>query len=267
MSKTLVSCVMPTTAARLHFATQALHYFRSQTHENRELVIVTDATQEALNATHRLGVDIASLNIKVSAVKFVVAPVGATIGAKLNAGCNAAKGRVIHRWDDDDWYHPEAVERSIAELGRNALTADGLVVAPGTYYSLDVARWELRRQGPDCFPGGMLCFLRSTWRDHPFREDLETGEDVAFRRGLFEKRMRTSARVAPYVLVRHGANTWREQDGISVEDHLSIRGTLYDAGPEGFFNPSDLGFYAGLRTRMGYKALTDEEMAGMVSAT
>lgn len=254
MSKTLVSCVMPTTAGRLPLALQSLEYFRRQTHPELELVVVFDGRQRLLGETQAL--IRRAQEMKLRFMYTFDSEVARTVGAKLNLGIANARGSVIHRWDDDDWYHPEAVERGLRALGSRAglSHADGVVAAPGHYYSLDVGRWEVRRQGPGCFPGGMLCFTKRTWTQNKFREDLVVGEDVEFRRGLREVRWEMPWSVPAYALVRHGSNTWREQDGVSVEDHLGIRGQPYEAGPEGLFNPTDLGFYRGLRRRLSVES-------------
>lgn len=218
----LVSCVMPTTMTREVFHHQAVQYFLRQSYPNIELIVVAENGSET----------IVNQNILV-----VNAPVGSTIGAKMNVGIEEAQGNVVVKLDDDDWYAPDFVARMVISLKHRSMA----VAAVATYVSFLIDDWKLRYSGgANAFAGATLTFTKETWKQRPFLENIRVGEDLEFCRG------RQKIAVVPppwiYMMVRHGRNTWNEWQGGSVEDVFRKR-PPFPQTPEEFLRPDDLAFY------------------------
>src|ERR1700730_5261279 len=87
----LVSCIMPTYNRR-PIIPHAIDYFLRQTYAHRELIILddgTDAIEDLVPSDRR--------------IRYERLPKKITFGAKLNLGCELAKGELIAHFDDDDW--------------------------------------------------------------------------------------------------------------------------------------------------------------------
>ena len=85
-----------TTRDRPRFMEMALACFAHQDYPNRELIVVDDGDQHPVDerAVARLG----GIVIRTEP--------GTPLGAKLNLGCDAARGMLCQKMDDDDWYGP-----------------------------------------------------------------------------------------------------------------------------------------------------------------
>lgn len=90
----LVSCVMATTPRRRPFLSQALKYFVRQTYSPKELIVVSDPGEPFSDA------------VSAAEVRYIQTNGPLTLGSKLNLGIDAARGAIIQKLDDDDYYHP-----------------------------------------------------------------------------------------------------------------------------------------------------------------
>ncbi len=106
VSMQLVSCIMPTSAARSLFIPLAVRFFSRQDYPHAELIIVDDSPQPQ----HHL------IPALPSVVYIHVPQRFSTIGAKRNYACAQAKGNIILHWDDDDWYAPDWISKQVAAL-------------------------------------------------------------------------------------------------------------------------------------------------------
>ena len=107
-TRPLVSCLM-VTARRPALATRAIRCFQAQTYAHRELVIVDDDPDAALERqVAALGDD------RIRHVR--LAPADASLGALRNVAVEHARGELLAQWDDDDLYDPERVEVQVAAL-------------------------------------------------------------------------------------------------------------------------------------------------------
>jgi glycosyltransferase involved in cell wall biosynthesis len=100
----LVSCLM-VSRGNLFPAKIAVTCFLEQTYPNRELVIVSAQPNSPLEQ------HVAGLNNP--AIRFVQSPPVA-LGELRNRSVEAANGRLLCTWDDDDLYAPNRIERQLA---------------------------------------------------------------------------------------------------------------------------------------------------------
>jgi hypothetical protein len=167
-------------------------------------------------------------------------PPGTPLGSKLNAGIARARGRLIQKMDDDDWYGPEFLTATVAALDRRwKIACRPTLVFLSPFLFFDLARWELRRSRPGQLPGATLLFPRDIWEEQPFRP-LPGDEDVWFL--LDQARLgavtTTASALECYLAVRHtglGADrghTWTHQaTGQALDDYTRYLHP-YERSPE-----------------------------------
>ena len=208
MSDELISCILAT-RNRPRFVEQALRCFEAQTHRNRELIVVDDGE-----------LNVRDLCLNRRHVRYIGLPQPTTTGMKLNIGIASASGNILQKYDDDDYYHPKFLETAVAHLPTRG--RDCAIVAWDCFLALEVGDPRIRFSGHGWKVGGTLSFSRALWQRCPFR-DVPRSVD-----SLFLSDHKESARVIPvcahqyYVVVRHGANTWKYfSDGRTVEQYFS----------------------------------------------
>jgi glycosyltransferase involved in cell wall biosynthesis len=220
----LVSCILAT-KDRPAFARQALRCFQRQTYPATELIVVDDG-QEKVEEIFR----------DQPGVRYLRLEEPASLGRKLNLGIAQAAGDILQKLDDDDFYHPDFLHRAVSALGPSSRS----VVAWGCFLVLLRGEERLRFSGPGWAAGGTLCFRRALWQQTPFH-DTSVGEDWFF---LAEAQAQLSRVLEPelYILVRHGANTWRS--GGSGDDDLFRAMPAYPKPLSAVVPAEDLSFYS-----------------------
>lgn len=114
-------------------------------------------------------------------VRHIPCPPGLSLGAKRNLACQAAPGKLLAHWDDDDWYPPDRLSRQVQAL--LAKPGKALCGSSHVYFrELSGGRaWEYRYQGNrrPWLCGATLLYRRDFWSAHPF-PDRSIGEDNHF---------------------------------------------------------------------------------------
>jgi glycosyltransferase involved in cell wall biosynthesis len=228
-SSQLVSCVLATRDRR-RFIPQALRCFLRQTYTNSELIVVDDGKESVADLCHGL-----------PRVRHIQLYRSATTGTKLNIGIRRARGEVIQKLDDDDYYHPDFLKLAVARLPRR--TSVRTLVAWDCFLILIAGEPYLRHSGHGWEAGGTFCFYRKLWQRKPFR-DLAKDEDYWF---VYDHRPRIRRVCAAehYILVRHGRNTWQFRAGEPVDEFFRTLGR-YRKSLETLVPDEDLGFYRSL---------------------
>lgn len=248
--------VVLTTRDRPRFLAIALRAYAEQTYPNRELIIVDDGT--AFPVDERTVRDLGG--------KLVRQTPGSTIGAKLNAGIELARGPLCQKMDDDDWYAARFLEAMVDARLRAQLefcVPSVTFVMPFLFFEL--AAWEIRRSVPNNVPGATLMFDRDDWRDRPFR-NLAQDEDVWY----FRDHRRKGGSFTPvqdldvFLAVRHhGASgdrghTWVHQHGRqTLEQYLQSR-PLHERQPVDLLPEWALHAYREIRAGMMLSDLAED---------
>ena len=177
---------------------QALKYFLRQTYAPKELVVVGDPGDPPLEAIRPF-----------QEIRYLPTSELLTLGSKLNFGIQAARGAIIQKLDDDDYYHPEFLSVTAGAL--RARNQRDSVVACTSHLVLIAATGELKkRTGPDrvVFAPGTLCFFRELWQRRQFR-DVGTSEHRYFLQDHAEPERIGINNTELYCLVRHAqGHTW-----------------------------------------------------------
>lgn len=103
---TLVSCLC-VTSGREAFMPWLVWCFDRQTWPTKELVVI-DGSSVPFAPKGRPD------------IRVIATPTSTSVPEKRNLALQAARGRVVAWFDDDDWQHPERIERLVAILTRGA---------------------------------------------------------------------------------------------------------------------------------------------------
>jgi glycosyltransferase involved in cell wall biosynthesis len=204
----LVSCVL-VTRDRPAFFRQALRCYSAQTYARREIIVVDDGEDP-----------VGALCMRVRNLTYIRLSEPTPTGSKLNLGIEAARGDILQKLDDDDYYAPAFLSTAVTHLRRTRQRR--ALVAWCCFLVLITGEPHLYFSGHGWHPGGTLCFRRSLWKRHRFR-DMYASSDSWFIRDNGPTIVRVCA-ADQYVVVRHGRNTWRRIKGVdSVEAYFRQR--------------------------------------------
>jgi glycosyltransferase involved in cell wall biosynthesis len=170
----LVSCVMATTQARRPFLSQAIKYFQRQTYAPKELIVVDDPGGSSSEPPIDM---IAPVRESAPAVRYVQTGTKLSLGSKLNLGISEARGMIIQKLDDDDYYHPEFLRTTVGALlaGKRMNS----IAACTSHLILFATTQELKVRHLARWSGGTLCFFKELWQECPYR-DISLAEDLFF---------------------------------------------------------------------------------------
>ena len=229
-SAELVSCIMAT-GGRPHFLAQALRYFLRQTYRPAELIVVDDGPEPGTSICDGL-----------PEVRYVRLPRSATTGAKLNIAIEHARGDLLQKWDDDDYYHPDFLQTAVSHMPAHG--RDRCLAAWDCFLILIAGEGRLRYSGHGWTIGNTLMFTREFWAQAPFR-DISRGVDTHFLRDRQGSLVRICA-PEQCIVVRHGANTWKDmRSGETVENYFR-RFPFYSRPAADMLEPQDWRFYQAL---------------------
>jgi glycosyltransferase involved in cell wall biosynthesis len=225
----LVSCIMATRDRR-KFIPEAILCFSRQTYGESELVVVDDGMES-----------VADLCQGIPRVRYIRLYRPATTGMKLNIGIERARGDILQKLDDDDYYHPDFLKLAAARLPSHSSART--LVAWDCFLILMAGETRLRHSGHGWSAGGTFCFWRKLWESRPFRD--AASEDYWF---LYDHRPRIRRVCAAehYIVVRHGRNTWNSDYGDRVDSYFQSL-PIYPNPLETVVPPEDLTFYRSLQ--------------------
>jgi len=163
-----VSCLMPTRDRR-PWVSLAVELLQRQTWPAVELVVVDDGDDP-----------VDDLVAALASVRYVRLRQRTVLGAKRNLAAEAATGRLLAHWDDDDWYAPGRLELQVRRLQQ----ADADLVGCASLPFFDPARraawrytWPPARR--PWLAGTSLLYRRELWAANRFAE-VAHGEDTRF---------------------------------------------------------------------------------------
>ena len=223
----LVSCLM-VTADRRRLCRRAIRCYNRQTYPNRELVVADDGEQDLTLALDAVPEEELT-HVRLPSDKDHV------LGQLRNRALDAASGTLRAQWDDDDWYHPERIERQ-AQVLRDGHDACCL---RGTLMHIDSPKF-VHRPYIGCLPEGVPGTIMHR-RDPDIRyPNMRREEDTAYLEQWKQKRYALLPPSDTHLFIRcfHGTNTWEKDHFLrrlrnSVSDALAyvwyryIEGNLF----------------------------------------
>ena len=229
----LVSCVMATRNRRRFFR-QAVRCFLRQTYRHSELIVVDDGEQP-----------VAELCPPSPRVRYVRLPRLTPTGTKLNIGIKQARGTVIQKLDDDDYYHPDFLQLAVSRLpDKNRAHC---LVGWDCFLVLLAGEARVRFSCHCWVAGGTFCFSRELWERANFR-DVPRDEDDWFLRDLQPLVVPVCA-PEHYILIRHGHNTWKRMESRQRVDDFFGGLPQYEKPLEDLMDPRAQAFYRSLARR------------------
>ena len=214
------------------FFRQALRYFERQTYPSRELIVIDDGD-----------IPVGDLCAANPMVRYVRLEQRTENGTKFNIGVEHARGPIIQKLDDDDYYSPEFLATSVSALPVG--DRDCTLVVRDCFLVWFAGEHRLRFSGHGWTAGGTFCFGRELWDRIPFR-DVSGDADSCF---LIDHEPRIVPVCAPeqYWLVRHGRNTWTMMSDGDTADAFLHSQDFYDTAIEEMVSAEDCAFYHSLQ--------------------
>ena len=223
---------MATIPERRRFLEQSLKYFLRQTYRDAELIVVGESP-DALPASAA----------EVSRIRYIEAHAGANLGAKLNLGIEVARGSIVQKLDDDDYYHPEFLATMVSALSESR--SDRSMAAIDCCPVLMCPTGDLKWTGHGRFAGGTLCFARHSWQQRPF-PDIPKDVDRWFVEDHQPDRIRV-CRPGLYVYVRHGGtHLWTQRESGDVDEYFARQPDFWKPLDD-LMDPEDVSFYRSLQ--------------------
>jgi glycosyltransferase involved in cell wall biosynthesis len=226
----LISCVMATMKGRKHFLQKGIRYFQDQTYQNRELVIVDDDPEPLEDVP------------KDPKIKYLrVKP--CDLGRKLNVGIEEARGDLIQKLDDDDYYAPRFLRAMF--LGLGTIDPDNVIGSTNGCVMYVAETGDLRFSGYQWFLGSTLLFGRKVWERGPFSEDIKRSLDAEFIKRHPDVDKYYVSDPEAHMYVRHGiGHLWLEHQGMNFDDFLRTRDLWHRTIEE--YVPEHADFYRSL---------------------
>jgi len=146
---------------------------------------------------------------------------GMSLGEKLNIGASRSCGSILMKWDDDDFYGPGYVDRSVQALQ----TTGAQVVFAQPFLIFDATSGRLCLTDSTRCSGATLTLRRALWESVPFRA-VQEATDSEFLLDVID-RSGTDACCGmnldrDFIQLRHGKHLWtRMPDGRTVEAYIA----------------------------------------------
>jgi len=224
------------TRDRLALAKRAVMCFAAQTHQNRELVVLSDGEPRVRHALERF-----AAALRLENVRFVQEQrPDLTLGALRNAAMNVAIGDIVCQWDDDDCYHPDRIrlqlDSMLRESGRACFLTDHLHYLEDANAVLWID-WTLSERGrrEQLVPGTLMMFKDDRFRYPEVGPYSRSGEDSALLHDLYDAVAVAAAKDLGhlYLYTFHGRNTFDKGHhyrmaacGRSISDLQARRDTI-----------------------------------------
>jgi glycosyltransferase involved in cell wall biosynthesis len=190
------------TANRRRLAARSILCFQRQTYPDRELVIVDDGQEDLTPILEELPPEM----VRYVRLEKNEANV---LGRLRNLSLETATGDIMAQWDDDDWYHPERLERQFAAIARSG--ADACCLS-GALMHLDTPEFfDHPYVGylTDGVPGSIM-----HRRDADIRyPETRRAEDTEYLHQWLQRPYVQLPKSESHLFIRcfHGANTWEQK--------------------------------------------------------
>lgn len=236
-ARPLVSCIV-TTRDRPSFVRQAIRCFLRQTYEKAELIVVDDGARS-----------VAALCAGLYRVRHVRLGEPASAAQKLNAGIAHARGEIVQRFDEGDYYHPDFLLHAARNFdsGEHALATweSHLVLLPGE------SRVRVSSSS-DGLAGATLSLRREFWQRSNFSDDADGRARIDADSGTrivkaHAPEMYIEARHAPLQISSNAKSNGpsNSQSNGQSDAHLAEL-PIYHRPLDELVEPIDLAFYQSL---------------------
>lgn len=190
------------TANRPGFVARAIALFEAQTYPNRELIIIDDGEVDLSNIVNSSSLRDAIHYYRLSS------DCGLNLGQLRTKSIEVADGDWCIQWDDDEWYHPERIERQLHEAKSQSVGSSALKWTLMHINDLEDTKNKVFRVDTGIATPGTLLFRRDVGLKY---RPMARNEDGIFMREVRDKMgLAVMGREHSHLFIRvfHGANTW-----------------------------------------------------------
>lgn len=219
-----ISCLMVTSDNRLEFFKKSLNCFYLQTYKNKELVIVTDGSEEYKS-------EISSLVQDDPDVKLVFLKRLRPLGALRNISLAVSSGDFFLQWDDDDFNMPDRMLLQYDRMRSSDLTVSFLGDQLHYFFPTKTLYWEDWKQygniGLDkhrLIPGTIMARKSQFSYKYPSTgRNARVGEDTVFSDSIIlkEKYNIIDDLGHLHLYTFHGNNAWNLDHHMIITKHRS----------------------------------------------
>jgi len=210
---------MITADGRLDYARESFRCYVNQTYPKKELIIVTDSSQEYKD-------QLTAMTIGHKDVRLVFLKGKYTLGALRNISLNLCDGEVFVQWDDDDFNMPDRLMIQYTALSKTDKRASYLGDQLHYYFPTQQLFWENWWEYSSNFdvrygliPGTLMAYREGFAARYPSAgKHAKSGEDSVLSDVLHFKDHITLLKNNGHMQVYsyHGKNVW------DIEHHLNI---------------------------------------------
>ena len=192
-----VSCLM-VTGDRAWLCRRSVGCFLRQTYPNKELIVIDDGVE-----------DLGPVLADVPSADLVYVKLDKRsdnlLGHLRNLSLDRARGEYVAQWDDDDWYHPERIERQAAVLrqGHQACSLSATLMHLDTDRFVDHPYLGMLKGG---VPGTIMHVASRALRYPKVRRAEDTAYLHAWRQSDYVSLPRSDSHL--FIRCFHGTNTW-----------------------------------------------------------
>tara|TARA_R100000541_G_scaffold48420_1_gene55505 strand:+ start:184 stop:870 length:687 start_codon:yes stop_codon:yes gene_type:complete len=193
-----VSCIT-VTKNRLSLLKTSIKHFNSQTHSNKEMIIVYYNTDK--ETRNWISDNIDSLNSQNIMPYMFVEDDGLNLGTIRNYAVSKATGEWLCIWDDDDYYREDRISEQLKFCIEN--NTDACTLKSVLIYSNKMQEVKLSFERFEGWEGSLLCRSESM----PKYKNLKKGEDTPVVNFLIENNnLKTMFNPDLYVYIFHDNN-------------------------------------------------------------
>jgi len=216
-----ITCMMVTNDGRMNTLKTSLRCFQDQTYPNKELLIVTDASDACKK-------QILDITEGMSDVRYAFLNGKYTLGALRNIGVGLSFGDLFVQWDDDDFCSPERLLVQYSYLAKHPKARLCFLGDQLHYYfptrQLFWNHWEVHSGGWKKYgliPGTIMAYTKDFIYRYPASgEYCGAGEDSIMTSHICDTNSKSVVILKGvgyfHVYSFHGENVW------DVEHHMAI---------------------------------------------
>ena len=219
-----ISCLLVTAEGRLDYFKESFRCYVDQTYPFKELVIVTDASQEYKD-------QIANIVSGRNDVRLVFLNKTYTLGALRNISMSMCDGDVFIQWDDDDFNMPDRLMIQYGWMSKTDKPVCYLGDQLHYYFPTQQLFWENWWEYQSNFnirygliPGTIMAFREGFSARYPSAgRHAKSGEDSVLSDVLAAKGQITllKNKGSMQVYSYHGKNVWDLEHHLNISKHRS----------------------------------------------
>jgi len=238
MSQPFVSVLTPTYNRR-RFLPAAIACFKAQTYpkDRIEWIVLDDGTD-------KVGDLFDPANTGLTNVRYIQVPDGKKlpIGAKRNQLNELATGEIVVCWDDDDYYPPDRIRKSVYKLrsvpGRRVPVVGCSRL--NMYYSDRDEIWSIGPYHQNHCTNGTMAYWRTYFGPNRYDDLAEKAEEKLFLKGFTTPILQLNTEETMLVIC-HADNTFDKRklldqgNPLLVKTNLKMKTLVADKGARAFY--------------------------------